>query len=207
MAVESESPFLFISKRMIRDTNGRFLKGQHWRNPKLYWNKEWLENEYKNKLKPANQIAKENGCGENNIFIFLKKFNIKTRTMREIRSIKKWGLSGKTNGMYNRKGDLNPNWKGGITPERQLHYVSLEWKKSMKIAWKRDNESCKKCGIKRDNRHDKTHCVHHIVGFANKELRNNINNLTVLCKSCHNFVHSKLNINKEFMKEVMPYPQ
>ena len=45
--------------------------------------------------------------------------------------------------------------------------------------------------------------VHHVIGFANKEIRADANNLVLLCVKCHRFVHSKKNINGEFIgKEV-----
>jgi len=36
-------------------------------------------------------------------------------------------------------------------------------------------------------------------GNENKELRTDPNNLVLLCEVCHNFVHSKLNKNREFL--------
>ncbi|MFH1429746.1 MAG: hypothetical protein ABIH39_08410, partial [Candidatus Margulisiibacteriota bacterium] len=53
-----------------------FLRNTHWREPKPYWDKDWLETEYLIKDKTAQTIAKEQGCDENNIFYFLHKFNI-----------------------------------------------------------------------------------------------------------------------------------
>jgi len=42
-----------------------------------------------------------------------------------------------------------------------------------------------------------------VIGFANKEIRADANNLVLLCVKCHRFVHSKKNINGEFIgKEV-----
>ena len=51
------------------------------------------------------------------------------------------------------------------------------------------------CCIK-DNLH-----VHHIVTFANKKLRADIDNLVLLCAKCHRFVHSKKNNNREYTRE------
>jgi hypothetical protein len=174
-----------------------FKKGQHWRPKKPYWDKDWLVSEYATKERSANDIASEFGITEAAILFWLRKHNILRREMSNIRSKKHWGLAGEQNGMYGRTGENSPNWKGGITPERQEFYISDEWKKACSEVYKRDNAQCQRCGNK-DNLH-----VHHIVTFANKELRADINNLVLLCAKCHRFVHSKKNINGEFIgKEV-----
>lgn len=174
-----------------------FKKGQHWRPKKPYWDKDWLVSEYATKERSANDIASEFGITEAAILFWLRKHNILRREMSNIRSKKHWGLAGEQNGMYGRTGENSSNWKGGITPERQEFYISDEWKKACSEVYKRDNAQCQRCGNK-DNLH-----VHHIVTFANKELRADINNLVLLCAKCHRFVHSKNNITQEYIgKEV-----
>lgn len=172
-----------------------FKKGQHWRPKKTYWDKDWLENEYAVKERSADDIARQFGITEAAILFWLRKHNIQTRSMTDIRAIKYWGLSGEKNGMYGKTGIKSSNWKGGITPERQDFYASQEWKSACAEVYKRDNATCQKCGAK-----EKLH-VHHVIGFANKELRADIDNLVLLCAKCHRFVHSKKNINKEFIRE------
>lgn len=175
----------------------QFKKGEHWREPKPYWNKEWLENEYTNKQKTASEIASEWGITDNAICFWLNKHGIKTRTVSETRAIKYWGLPGKENGMYGKIGEDNPNWKGGITDERQAFYSSHEWKRVARLVRKRD-KVCQKCG-KKNCKKD----IHHIVSFLVVEERTNPNNLILLCKKCHCWVHSNQNTNKEFIgKEV-----
>lgn len=174
-----------------------FKKGQHWRKPKTYWNKEWLYNEYIIKNKSSGEIAKSQSCGEGNILYWLKKHNIKIRSISETRKIKYWGLNGKDNPMWGKRKDLNHNWKGGISPERQEFYNTEEWKKACYYVWKRDKAVCQRCKIL-FSKLNKLH-VHHIVSFENKELRSDTNNLVLLCKSCHNFIHSKKNVNNEFI--------
>ena len=94
-------------------------------------------------------------------------------------------------------GDKNPAWKGGITPEILKQRVSTRYEVWRDEVYKRDNATCQKCGAK-----EKLH-VHHVIGFANKEIRADANNLVLLCVKCHRFVHSKKNINGEFIgKEV-----
>ncbi len=99
----------------------------------------------------------------------------------------------------------NPKWKGGITPERIAFYWSNEWKQVVKAVWKRDNAICQRCELdhrtldRKSTDYKKFH-IHHIVSFMVKELRAELNNLILFCHPCHMWVHSKQNVNKEFIK-------
>ena len=142
----------------MRDSKGRFIKGQsaspetqfkkgeHWRPKKAHWKKNWLENEYITNQRSMSDIAEQMGVTENAIYYWAKKHGIETRSMQEIRSIKHWGSAGEANGMYGKRGEDTPNWKGGVTPERQSVYNSLEWKAAIKAVWKRDHSECQICG-------------------------------------------------------------
>jgi len=101
--------------------------------------------------------------------------------------------------MWNKKGELNPNWKGGVTLERQEFYISRQWKKVCQDVWKRDNATCQRCFIKRKETDIPFH-IHHIKSFSDKQLRADKNNLLLLCEVCHQWVHSKSNLKKEFIK-------
>ena len=101
-----------------------FKKGCHWREPKPYWDRDWLYTEYVINQRSAADIAIDFDCNENNIMYFLKKHKIETRTMSETRAVKHWGLSGEQNAMYGKRGTEVPSWKGGCTPERQAFYSS-----------------------------------------------------------------------------------
>jgi len=174
----------------MRNKKGQFGKGYSRREPKLYWDKQWLQSQYGVFNKPASQIAKEQGCKENNILYFLKKHGIKTRTMSEVRKIKKWVLSGKANGMYGRIGKDNPNWNGGGSHDRQAAYARTEWKKLAKLIRKRDGLKCTKCGIN----HSKNNklVVHHIKAWSKyPKLRFKSSNLQTLCEKCHRKFHSR----------------
>jgi len=176
---------------------GRFEKGYTWRKTKPYWDRGWLYVEYIVKGKSAKEIADEQGCHSNNIYFWLLKHNIKTRNVSQARKLKYWGLQGEDNPMWNKRGELNPNWKGGITPERQEFYQSRKWKEVCSLVWKRDKATCRRCFIK-SNEGIPFH-IHHKSSFSNRELRADKNNLVLLCKVCHNFIHSKLNENREFL--------
>ena len=100
------------------------------------------------------------------------------------------------------KKEDHPNWKGGISPERQACYSSKEWSMAVKEVWKRDNAICQKCG--KDHRIKKyrgTFHVHHLASFAIKDLRTEPMNLILLCAPCHRWVHGKKNTEKLFLQE------
>jgi len=109
-------------------------------------------------------------------------------------------LRGEGNGMYGATGAENPNYKGGITPERQAFYASQEWKDACRTVWNRDGATCQRCGVRRSEYEGKLH-VHHIVSFAVEELRSNADNLVLLCERCHHWVHSDENTTGEFLVE------
>ena len=170
------------------DKHGRFLKGEHWRPRRPYWDRDWLKHEYTDLSRSANDIAEQFGVTENAILFWLSKLDIPRRSMSEIRSKKKWGAKGKANPMYGRIGEQSPNWKGGITPERQAFYRTTEWRKVSKAVRLRDQDTCQNCGIPAPRSH-KGH-IHHIVPFDESvDLRADLNNLIVLCAKCHNQTH------------------
>lgn len=178
----------------------QFKKGQHWRKKKPFWNKDWLENEYISKKRTCSDIAKEFGCKSSNIGYWLKKHNIKARNQKETRKIKQWGSKGKTNGMYGIRGSAHHGWKGGVTPERQNCYSSIEWAEMVIKVWSRDKATCQRCLAKSTNR--RLMHMHHVIPFhKNKTTRIKESNLLLLCSKCHGYVHSKKNINREFLKE------
>jgi hypothetical protein len=193
-----------------RDKRGRFIKGrryhpetefkkgEHWREHQPFWERDWLYTEYVTKERAAADIAKQFGITEAAIFFWLRKHKIPRRKMTEIRAKKHWGLSGAVNGMYGKTGAKNPHWLGGVTPERQAVYSSIEWADAARQVWRRDKGSCRRCGKKKNGR--EMH-IHHIVSFAIKELRTDPKNLVLLCDDCHKWVHSRKNKNQEFIRK------
>ncbi len=183
----------------MRNEKGQFEKGTHWRNEKPWWDKAWLENEYIVLQKSAGDIANEHGIGDTAIHYWLKKHGIKTRTTAETRKIKYWAACGPDNPMWNKYGELNPMWKGGITPDRQLLYSKYEWKQLCKKIWNRDKSTCQRCDLKKEDRSDMPFHIHHIEPFEKENFRMDINNLVLLCETCHCFVHSKRNVTREYL--------
>ena len=167
-----------------------------------WWNKDWLRDQYVGCNKSAAAIALEGKVTENAILFWLHKHDIPRRSMSDIRKQQHWGLSGADNPMWNMRGEANPRWLGGITPERQAFYVSPEWKSVCSFVWKRDKATCRRCGLKHIDSADMPFHIHHIQSFAIEELRAESNNLVLLCETCHHFIHSKRNKNREYLPQV-----
>lgn len=178
----------------------QFKRGQHWRKPAPFREKNYLLKEYGEKQRSAQEIALEHGVTENAILYWLQKNEVRRRTVKQVRANKHWAVSGEQNGMFGKFKDESPNWRGGITPERQGFYSSAEWVTACSIVYKRDNCTCQRCGVTKSVKNP-IH-VHHIVSFAVRHLRAEASNLILLCKRCHNWVHSRENKNKEFILEI-----
>lgn len=113
-------------------------------------------------------------------------------------SVPKPLLRGTGNGMYNRKGVLNHRYIDGSSPERQRLYCQSEWLSVERKVLKRDKYKCRRCGSPKKC-YRGLH-VHHLKSWAgNPDLRYELTNLVTLCNKCHNWVHSKLNVNKELI--------
>jgi hypothetical protein len=179
----------------------RFKKGEHWRPHKPYWDREWLYNEYIIKGHSSSEIAADFSITNNAICFWLNKHKIPTRSMSEVRAIKYWGQNGNSNPMFGRHGMDSPNWRGGSSQERQVFYSSLEWKKVVKVIRKRDKQICRRCGRGERPWIKEFHHIHHLVSFAVEKLRADPDNLILLCKDCHYWVHSIENAGKEFLRE------
>lgn len=164
-----------------------------------FHNKSWLEREYVEKRRSAQEIAEVSGVTENNVLFFLHKLGIPTRRTEEVRAHKYWGAVGPANPMFGKRAEANPNWRGGITSERQAFYLSPEWKQATRLVWMRDKATCQRCGLEADS------CIemhiHHKVSFAFRLLRAEPTNLVLLCDTCHRWIHSKRNTERLFLKE------
>ena len=167
----------------------------------LYWNYHWLYMAYVVQGKSAYDIAQQFGCTENNILYWLNKHSIPRRTISETRQVKHWGLTGSKNGMYGATGDKNPNWKGGVTADRQAFYVSQEWKRLNQKVWARDKATCQNCKKICKKKGGKSWHIHHMISFQDEDYRSRLDNLVLFCRECHRWVHSKGNINGDWIIE------
>ena len=104
-----------------------------------------------------------------------KECSFKYRTGRKL-NIKK---------QFDRKGENNPNWRGGVTPVHLRIRTSLEYKLWRRSVFERDSYTCIWCGVK-GNQTGGYLQADHIKPFAFfPELRFAIDNGRTLCKNCH----------------------
>ena len=194
----------------VQMCDGRFKKGerrskatefqlwQHWREHKQHWDADWLTREYVSNGRSAGDIAKQNGCTENNILYWLGKHGIPTRDMVQIRKAKYWGLLGAANPMFGRTGKANPHYVDGSSPERQRLYSRVNGREFIKAVYKRDGYQCRRCGAGKTT--PRSLHAHHVKPWAgNEALRFDESNAVTLCRKCHSWVHSKANANGEFI--------
>lgn len=182
--------------------SGQFKKGQHWREHVVFREKDWLIENYVLKKRSAGEIAAEFSVTDAAILFWLRKHGIQRRTVSEARGFKHWGLSGSDNPMWNRLGELNPRWLGGVTAERQAFYASQEWKSVCREVWKRDKATCQRCGLVRDTDLGIPFHIHHVTSFVVKALRAEASNLLLVCEPCHQWIHSRRNVNREYLQEI-----
>jgi hypothetical protein len=189
-----------MSSRTV-DAKGRFLKGQrngratefkpgqHWRLRKPHWDQAWLEREYVDKKRACTEIASEAGCTPNAIYFWLEKHGIPRRDAASAARVSKnrKPLVGASNPMYGKRGPLNKNWKGGVTPLRQAMYSSPRWRRVAAIVRKRD-KCCRLCSHWGVGEME----IHHIIPFGDAPLlATDPNNLILLCTTCHRKIQGR----------------
>lgn len=183
---------------MQRDSKGRIVKGTHWREPKPHWSREWLIEMYVERERSTGDIAAEIGTTDANVLYWLKKHGIPRRSVAGARAIKHWGSFGEANPMHGKTGSANPRFVDGSSPERQRLYVQSKGKEFLREILKRDGYQCRRCGAAKAGA--RSLHVHHIKPWAgNPSLRFDESNVTTLCKPCHDWVHSKANVEGEFL--------
>lgn len=128
-----------------------------------------------------------------------KRHTAETRAiLSEKASTPKPHLRGERNGMSGRRGANNPNYQGGSSPERQRQYASSEWRELQRVIYARDGYRCRRCGAGKTERRG-LH-AHHIQPWAKRpELRFDLANIVTLCRTCHQWVHSKTNSERAFL--------
>ena len=88
------------------------------------------------------------------------------------------------------KGNLHPNWKGGISPARQKEYGNPQYLAFVSGVLTRDNYTCQDCGVKNGNGYNVKLEAHHKISYAERlDLRYDIDNGITLCFYCHKQRH------------------
>lgn len=107
-------------------------------------------------------------------------------------------LRGAANGMHGRTGKANPHYIDGSSPERQRLYAAGDWKALLRFVYKRDGYKCARCGAGKAG--PRSIHAHHIKAWAgNQALRFDPANLITLCRTCHEWVHSRQNTSGMFL--------
>lgn len=107
------------------------------------------------------------------------------------KSIAAFVEAGKAN-LVHKSGPEHPNWKGGLTPERQKDFRSPEYLAFVKAVLERDNYTCQKCGARNGNCYTVYLEAHHKISYAERpDLRYDPDNGITLCFDCHNLTKSK----------------
>lgn len=155
----------------------------HYRAPRDYHSAEWLQREYVDKRRSVANIAAEFGVSSSSVLKAMNRAGIARRDSSDSKR-----------GVFS--GARNPAWRGGVTPERQRLYKTAEWKALVTSVIRRDGGRCRRCGQgKRTTLH-----THHVVPWSRDPAqRMNADNLVTLCPSCHAWVHSRENVNGDFL--------
>lgn len=81
--------------------------------------------------------------------------------------------------------------------ERKALYKTRAWKWVARAARKRDGYRCRRCGAGKKGK--RSLALHHIRPFSrHPELRLELDNLVLLCRACHCWVHSGANVWNEY---------
>lgn len=161
--------------------------------PKTIWNKgKKFSLEYRKKLSDAHKGYKLPKAQKIKIGLAIKGRKHSPEAIERMRAAQAnrsdtWrrniakGKEGPKNPLYGKKGPLAPQWKGGITPKNIAIRNSRKFQTWRKKVFKRDNYSCRGCGMKGGVLH-----AHHILAFSRfPKQRFVIKNGLTLCQDCH----------------------
>ena len=103
------------------------------------------------------------------------------------------------NGMADRTGATNPNYKDGSSPDRQRIYAHGKVRALLRYIYARDRYQCVRCGAVKTK--PRSLHAHHIAPWGDTPaLRFEPTNLVTLCRSCHSWVHSRKNAGREYIE-------
>lgn len=99
------------------------------------------------------------------------------------------------------KNESHPNWKGGVSPERNRIEKTSVYKIWHESVLSNAKNKCQKCGSSENLE------THHIYNFEDyPDLRTEVNNGACLCRKCHKKFHSIYGLkftNEKQFKEFM----
>jgi len=113
---------------------------------------------------------------------------------KEKMSKAKQGLySGNNNPMYGKRGKLAPNWKGGISEEKNSIRSSAKMKEWRVKVFQRDGYNCRRCGQHGGQLEAHHGCfpVRKLIKTKFEKYLYELQNGITLCKRCHNLIPKK----------------
>jgi hypothetical protein len=168
--------------------------------------KDWLYERYIVDNLSSLKIAKLVGRTHTTILTTLKRFDIPIRTKKEANKNnggwnrgKHLSLKHRENVSKSKIGENNGNWKGGISDDGRSKCHTFWWKQILKQVYQRDSFKCQRC----DSVWRKEYPLHahHVKNWRDyPDNRFDFNNLITLCSKCHRWVHSKKNVNNDFIE-------
>jgi hypothetical protein len=190
----------------------RILKSKFGRHTKVFINglisnKDWLYNQYVMNKKTAKEISKIAKVTMRTVYNRLSLFKIPMRNHSEYKKL--YYDNGGKHPMLGRKrpdviernknrhliGELNGNWRGGLSKLPYAFEFNNELKESIR---KRDNYICQNCGLTNEEHliiYDESLPIHHID--YNKQNCSE-ENLITTCKQCN----SRANFNRSYWQEI-----
>lgn len=160
-------------------------------NKELDVTKNWLEDQYLNKKLSSIKIAESLGVEKHTILRYLKKYNIKRRTISESATLRMSDPKEREK----ISGENHYNWQNGKTELSFAIRNSYEYKQWRLKVYKRDNWTCQFC-----EQYGGKMAVDHIKPFASILKEHNVSNIEesksckelwntdngrVLCYECH----------------------
>lgn len=194
-----------IDMTIIRNSKGQFTKGS----------KFWLDKKRPNisltqKEKPnLNWLGKNNpnwngGKRKKHCLLCSKVYFVKPYAINRSKF-----CSMNCRSKYNYTKAKNPNWKGGISTDRDKLKHSENYKKWRNKVFRRDRWTCKLCGhrsCKSKAHGDKRSDIeaHHIIPIrVNPKKALKVGNGITLCETCHKETYSKEYKFAKVFKEIL----
>ncbi len=176
-------------ENLNRDADGRFTRGYTYESPKKGRTFEGMYGNEKTKVIKRKWKKKPRGFKKGHSQLNSGRTHFKKGQEPWNKNKKGIHLSPETEFQRGQlTGDKHPNWKGGISPIRNLIWRSEQYQEWRDAVFKRDDYTCQDC-----NKRGGRIVAHHIKFFSLfPELGFDVDNGRTLCRSCHSKLHAKL---------------
>lgn len=107
--------------------------------------------------------------------------------------------SGQFHPYFGAYGDSNPNYKHGKSPDRQRIYSTYQWRCLIEFVYIRDGGKCRRCHCQIEAKHKQQHHHHFWSWDEYPEFRLHPDNVMLICRECHEWIHSSENVDRNWM--------